>query len=128
MVYAWITPTGASSSSVQLLAKPTLGGMEPCTTDTPSGLKCQEVDVYETFLSTHMSAQNEAEVVHGVLSELALEGYVAGSPTSVTLATPPPPHADPACLAQRSGILKEASKLSDADARARLIETAPTCD
>ncbi len=80
VVYAWITPTGPQSSRIALVGKPTLNGQEPCTTDTDVQLQCAQLTVLTPFRDTYFSGRNEADVVHGVLSELQLEGYVTGAP------------------------------------------------
>ena len=127
VIYVWVTPAGPSSSTVSLYGKPTLAGQEPCTPDSP-GLPCQQVEVDPDFVAVHMSGQVEADAIHGVLSELALEGYIGGAlPASATapalIVTPP----DAACIAKRKEILTEASKLATGDERAKVIETAPSC-
>ncbi len=76
--YAWVTPNGAAGSRVELLGKPTLAGSEPCTNDG-ANLPCTHVTSSSVFISTFMSGREEAQITHGVLSELQLEGYVAGA-------------------------------------------------
>jgi hypothetical protein len=72
--YVWITPDGADGSRVELLGKPTLAGAEPCTTE---GVKpCTTVTASAQFVAAFMSGRDEAQIVHGILSELQLEGYV----------------------------------------------------
>ncbi len=67
VLYAWITPTSATTSTLNLLGKPTLSGQAPCTPDSP-GLPCQVVEVDPDFLTTHMSGRFEVDV-HGVLNQ-----------------------------------------------------------
>ena len=83
--FVWVTPTD-SGARVAMIGKPTLAGVQPCTKDDVQ-LPCQTVSANPTFVSTYMSGKDEADVVHGVLAELSLEGYVTGP---VPAGTPPP--------------------------------------
>ncbi|HUJ58492.1 MAG TPA: hypothetical protein VLX92_08370 [Kofleriaceae bacterium] len=124
--YAWITPTGPSSSLIKLLGKPTINGAEPCTNDNVVQA-CTRVILDQDFVQTFMSGQDEAEVAHGVLSELSLEGFV----------TAPGPGADPqavaaasarsACEAKASQVAEVADRENDLDKRAEILKTAPDC-
>ena len=88
--YAWVTPEGAAGSRVDLLGKPTLAGAEPCTQD---GLKlpCTRVTVSEQFVAMFMSGREEAQIVHGILSELQLEGFLVAPVAEAQLPDPRTP-------------------------------------
>lgn len=121
--YVWIAPRPAGGSSIAMLGKPTLGGVEPCTRQD-EGLPCDTIDVDAAFVATYLSGRDEADVVHGVLSELAFEGYVTKilpGPADDTA-----PHA--ACVAEATAILDEASRIPDLDKRAELLDAMPRCD
>jgi hypothetical protein len=123
--YAWVTPTSSTSSTIALLGKPTLGGIEPCTADGVN-LPCEKLSVDTSFARTYLSGRDEAEVAHGVLSELALNGFATG-PLPVAPATVQSErHA--ACVAQAKDIYARADRMNDVDARDALLETVPKCD
>ncbi|HEV7558316.1 MAG TPA: hypothetical protein VGO00_22760 [Kofleriaceae bacterium] len=88
---------------VQLLGKPTVDGDE-----------ASELGGSTYFQTT---GANEAEVVHGVLAELQLQGLVAPGVN---------PHQ--ACLDERAEVVSRANRIGDAAERARVLETAPRCD
>jgi hypothetical protein len=123
--YVWVIPS-AGGASVSMYGKPTLNGIEPCSPDDGLGLPCSKVEVGGQFLSTYMSGKNEADVVHGVLSQLQLEGYVTG-PLAAAPAPAVQTAADPACLARRHAVFAQADSIPDAQARATLLQTAPEC-
>jgi len=122
--YVWVTPA-ASGSSVKMIGKPTLNGTEPCSDD---GIRpCGHITVDKKFGTTFMSGRLEADVVHGVLSQLQLEGVAVGP-----LPTPPtPPKAavtvDDSCEGKRRAIFTQANNIDDPAARAKLLPSAPSC-
>jgi hypothetical protein len=74
-----------------------------------------------------MSGKDEADVVHGVLAELSLEGYVTGP---VPAGTPPPVYtiaptvlkaAHDQCVAQRKQAMANAEAVPDRDKRAEML-------
>jgi len=127
--YVWVVPA-ASGSMITMVGKPTLNGAEPCSKEVPE-LACSGVSANPDFASSFMSGKAEADVVHGVVSELALEGFATGPlpataslvPAAPTVATAP----DPACLAQRHAAFAAAQQTTDVDARTKLLESAPVC-
>jgi hypothetical protein len=122
--YAWVTPT-RSGSTISVLGKPTLAGVEPCTDDGVM-LPCAPLRADPWFASAYLSGHTEAEVAHGVLSELALEGYAIGPmPAGAPLPTGDPAVA--ACRAQRHQALLEVLAEHDPDARAKLRDRVPSC-
>jgi hypothetical protein len=119
--YAWVTPSG-EGSTVALLGKPTLEGIEPCTDDGVA-LRCSQLRVESQFAGTYLSGRVEAEIAHGVLAELALEGYATGP-----FAGPPPTPSTPAdCMAERRRILRQADAERDPEKHAKLLHSVPTC-
>lgn len=123
--YAWVTPVTPQSSTVALLGKPTLGGVEPCTTDGVA-LPCQQLSANPDFVATFLSGKDEAEIAHGILSELALEGIATG-PLPVAPAIVKD-EKQTACVAQAKAIYSRADQMNDADARDALLATVPDCD
>jgi hypothetical protein len=122
--YAWVKPA-PGGSTLSVLGKPTLAGVEPCTNDGVI-LMCEPFTAAPSFASTYLSGHAEAEIAHGVLSQLALEGYAVGPMPSGA----PPPTSDPAvaaCKAQRHQILLRAVAEQDPDARERLLDSVPHC-
>ena len=130
--FVWVTPTD-SGARVAMIGKPTLAGVQPCTKDDVQ-LPCQTVSANPTFVSTYMSGKDEADVVHGVLAELSLEGYVTGP---VPAGTPPPVYtiapsvlrkeAHDRCVAQRKQAMANAEGVPDLDKRAELLAEIKGC-
>jgi hypothetical protein len=125
--YVWVAPD-ATGSAIMMVGKPTLNGAEPCTKETPQ-LACQQVTADPTFASTFMSGKAEADVVHGVLSELALEGFATGSLPANAELEPAAPVAssDNPCVQQRDAAFAQAQAISDPAQRAKVLESAPVC-
>ncbi len=125
--YVWVTPT-ASGSMVSLLGKPTLDGTEPCTNDGVV-LACSKVVMGADFVEAYMSGRTETDIAHGVLSQLALEGYaVAALPASAQ------PTSDPeatqqllACKAQKHAMLEKAVATKDRDEKRSILDNLPGC-
>ncbi|HEY1558317.1 MAG TPA: hypothetical protein VGF94_26000 [Kofleriaceae bacterium] len=123
--YAWVTPVSPASSTIALLGKPTLAGVEPCTGDGVN-LPCETVSTNSDFVSTFLSAHDEADVAHGVLSELALEGFTTGPLPIAPAITKQEKHAS--CVVQVKQIYAQADQANDADVRDALLATVPNCD
>jgi hypothetical protein len=125
--YVWIMPA-QGGSTISMIGKPTLNGAEPCSKEVPE-LACNDVEVNDTFASTFMSGRTEADIVHGVLSELSLEGFATGSlpANASTMPKAPTLSPDAACLARRQQALAAAQLIADLGARAKLLEAAPEC-
>jgi hypothetical protein len=97
----------------------TLNGVQVCPTYDAKSCRVEDE------LAVHVNGTAETDVVHGVVSELAVAGIVVPpSPGS-----PPPPPYDPyaGCKADRRRVLAEAFKLEDLRDRKAMIDTAPTC-
>jgi hypothetical protein len=116
-----------------MIGKPTLAGVQPCTKDDVD-LPCQTVSADRTFVSTYMSGKDEADVVHGVLAELSLEGYVtgpvpAGTPTPVyTIAPTVLKKAHDQCVAQRQQGIAKAQAVPNRDKRAEMLAELASMD
>jgi hypothetical protein len=119
--YVWVSPA-ASGSTIRMVGKPTLNGAEPCGTDgvTP----CQHVTVADQFRTTFMSGRLEADVVHGVLAQLQLEGIAIGPPPAQPKAAAT---TDASCEGKRRAVFAQANSIDDAAARAKLLDSAPSC-
>lgn len=125
--YAWVTPAHAGST-VSILGKPTLAGAEPCTNDGV-WLPCTRLSTNRNFAARYLSGHAEADVAHGILSQLELEGYAIG---------PLPPNApvpnaraqaahEKACKAQRQELLRQANAEQDAAMRKWILQDLPSC-
>jgi hypothetical protein len=125
--YAWVTPAHAGST-VSILGKPTLAGAEPCTNDGV-WLPCTSLSTSEHFVARYLSGHAEADIAHGILSQLELEGYAIG---------PLPPDApvpnararavhEVACKAHRQELLRQVAGEQDAAMRKQLVEDLPSC-
>jgi hypothetical protein len=125
--YAWVTPAHAGST-VSILGKPTLAGAEPCTNDGV-WLPCTLLSAGKDFAARYLSGHAEADIVHGILSQLELEGYVIG---------PLPPNApvpnararaahEKACKAHRQELLRQVAGEQDPAMRKWLVQDLPSC-
>jgi hypothetical protein len=125
--YAWVTPAHAGST-VSILGKPTLAGAEPCTNDGV-WLPCTLLSTGKDFATRYLSGHAEADIAHGLLSQLELEGYAIG---------PLPPNApvpnararaahETACKAHRQELLRQAAGEQDSAMRKQLLQGLPSC-
>jgi hypothetical protein len=71
--YAWVDPTGVvtSGTRVRMVGKPTLNHKEGCPSE--DGTSCTPLTTFQTW---GVSGHEEALAIHGVFSELALDGVV----------------------------------------------------
>jgi hypothetical protein len=91
--YVWVAPVSSASSTIAMIGKPSFDGVEPCTSDR-IGQPCQLVEGQTFSPDKRGFAAREAEIAHGVMSELSLDGTIVGP-----LPTIPPvlaSHRDPA--------------------------------
>lgn len=125
--YVWIMPA-AAGSTISMIGKPTLNGAEPCSKEVPE-LACNDVEVNDTFATTFMSGRTEADIVHGVLSELSLEGFTTGALPASAAMMPKAPTLAPeaACLTKRHDALAAAQLVNDLGERAKLLQAVPEC-
>ena len=141
--YARISPT-ASGTVVSLIGKATLDGAIPCTNDKYLPGQCTKVKVIPE-LANMMTGNEEASVIHGVLTELGMHSAELTPPTSEEIAAfqassaqPTPSGAAPqqpssgdpvrdACLKQRADIAAQAQTVADPTERYNLLKTMPTC-
>ena len=132
--YAWVTPDhDGTGASVSLLGKPTLAGVEPCTNDGVL-LNCTRMNVRKELAERYLRGVTETEVAHGVLSELALEGYVVRP----MAANSPPPTPDveaqrhqielAECHARQHDVAVAAGKEKDPYKHTALILALPHCE
>jgi hypothetical protein len=134
--YVWVAPS-PNGSTVSVLGKPTLAGVEPCTSDGVQ-LPCTPLRSNTEFATRYLTGHAEADIAHGILSELALEGYAIGpmpanAPTPSAVA-PAVPKVDAQvaasqkqCKEQRAEILHQASAEKDPQERYKILQKAPTC-
>lgn len=125
--YAWVTPAD-SGSTVSILGKPTLAGAEPCTNDGV-WLPCTPLSADKAFAARYLSGHAEADIAHGILSQLELEGYAIG-PLPLNA---PVPNAraravhEKACKAHHQELLKQVAGEQDAAIRKQLVQDLPSC-
>jgi hypothetical protein len=135
--YAWVGPDGTGAGSrISLLGKPTLAGVEPCTNDGVV-LMCSQLTVNTDLATRYLSAHTEADVVHGVISELQLEGYVVSAmPADAPLPTPDAVAVNAAaqaasdlaaCHARKHAAALAAGREHDPDKHQALVREIPTC-
>jgi hypothetical protein len=125
--YARVTPAHAGST-VSILGKPTLAGAEPCTNDGV-WLPCTSLSTGRDFAARYLSGHAEADIAHGILSQLELEGYAIGP----LLPNAPVPNAraqaahEKACKAQRQELLRQVAGEQDPAMRKQLVQDLPSC-
>jgi hypothetical protein len=127
--YAWVQPAQDGGSMITMFGRPTLDGAEPCTTEQPA-LSCSGVSVANPdWAASALSGRAEADVVHGVVSELGLEGFATGPLPAIASVVPDGMAAtDPSvCEAQRQLVFAQAATVADSDQRGRILQSAPVC-
>jgi hypothetical protein len=136
--YARVDPT-ATGSKLSILGKAAIDGNEPCTTEVDFQVPCTNVSI-ESTLSDSVTGYEEAQVIHGVLSELSLATTQIVPDQAATTAAnaravqegQAAEHAAAerraACEAQRHDISTRAEAMTDLDARGKLLQTMPNCD
>lgn len=125
--YAWVTPAHAGST-VRILGKPTLAGAEPCTNDGV-WLPCTPLSADKDLAARYLSGHAEADIAHGILSQLELEGYAIGP---LPLDAPVPNARAQAvhekeCKAHRQELLRQVAGEQDPAMRKRLVQDLPSC-
>lgn len=130
--YVWVTPT-ETGSTVSLLGKPTLAGLEPCTNDGV-WLPCTPLNIDKQLSAKYFSGHFEATTAHGILSELALNGYATGplpasapKPNAAATAAHEEAARQEACKAHRHEMLLEVGQVKDPATRQALLQRLPTC-
>lgn len=122
--YARIAPA-PEGSRVGMVGSPLLDDIEICT-QPPSGQPCRALTVNERE-GSHIDGVAEANVIHGVLSELGLEQLVVAPYADPALAPAPAPHVA-TCEDRRRNYVTAAAKVRDPDLRKKLFANAPSCD
>jgi hypothetical protein len=78
-----------------------------------------------------VSGAEEADVVHGVIAELALASKVVPTPRTAVVPTPSRLAGQPspvdACMEERHGVYTRAARTGDPATRAKVYESAPDC-
>jgi hypothetical protein len=122
--YAFVAPHAGGHSAVTLIGRPTLDGAELCTRDLDlAATGC--VERYgDRSHEREVAGFAEAELVHGVFSELRVRGVVDDSvaPAYRLLL------ARDLCRAQRKEQLERALEHRDVRERARAYARVPTCE
>jgi hypothetical protein len=120
--YVSIDPASDGQVAVSIDGTPVVNDIEICAPYAVGTCK----STVEPFLKDHVNGRAEADVVHGIFSELALHDLVAapppGSPAVVQQLTP-----EKLCAVERHRALREAYQADDDQERKRLIAAAPTC-
>jgi hypothetical protein len=122
MFDAEVQGTDPQTSAVSLIGRPLADGSVVCTPSFPG--PC--VAVADSF-SEVVSGQTEAQVVHGVFAELALEGKLASGPKPVPVLAPAIDPVASACLARRKAAFDHALAANDVDERDRELAQLPRC-
>lgn len=119
--YVWISPD-ATGSRVAMVGAPIVDGAEACT-DPPTGMPCDNVLV-PIMRGGHINGVDEANVIHGVYSELALEQIVIAQPVGPQ----PAISLTEQCRQRRIAFAFAAGKERDPETRARILADAPKCE
>ena len=117
--YVRVEARGETMTSISAVGRPTRDGVEACTPDAIDA-PCAQL---EAGPSVHHQVAGfaEAEVIHGVFSELRLGGTVV-APDIITMA------ANRRCWETRREREKAAARVTSAKAKAGILRTAPKCD
>ncbi len=131
--YARIEPI-SGGSRLTLVGKPVVDGDEPCTpaTSSSSQLDCPDVSI-ESRLDGSVTGQEEAAMIHGVLSEVQLDASAASPGRAATAAanaravqagqtalnSAAKEQAD--CLVQRHADILDARERADGSERTRRV-------
>jgi hypothetical protein len=119
--YVSLDPGPDDQTVVSIDGTPVVDGIEICTAYTVAPCK----STVELSLEAHVNGRAEADVVHGVFTELALHDLVAGpGPDSPAVQQLTP---QKLCAVERHRALREAYQADDEQERKRLIAAAPTC-
>ena len=125
--YVRVEPRGETMTSISAVGRPTRSGVEACTNDVIAA-PCAPL---ETGPSVHnaVAGYAEAEVIHGVFSEMRVEGSViapaiamqpsATSRTTMTMQR---------CLQRRVEVQTAADRVSSSRAKQGILRTMPDCN
>jgi hypothetical protein len=129
--YAWVTPVH-DGSTVSILGKPTLAGTEPCTNDGV-WLPCTPLRADKALAARYLSGHTEADIAHGILSQLELEGYTTGPlppnapvPNARARVVYEATHVEE-CKAHRQELLRQVNAEDDPAKKKRLVQDLPSC-
>jgi hypothetical protein len=117
--YVRLEPRG-EMTSIAAFGRPTNNGVEACTADPDVVAPCAKLEAGPTVYP-EIAGFAEAEVIHGVFSELRLIGLVVAPDLEVAVASR-------RCWERRRDIERRAARVSHPRARAGIMRTAPTCD
>jgi hypothetical protein len=117
--YVRVEPRGETMTSIAAVGRPTRDGVEACTND-PIDAPCAKL-ASGGAVHHQIAGYAEAEVIHGVFSELRLAGAVV-APDIVTMAR------DRRCWQIRREREAMAARVSSAKAKAGILRTRPTCE
>jgi hypothetical protein len=120
-----ISPAAEGRSNVSIQGVPTLDGILACTPDPIE--PCKSTRIFLNDFSS-VDGRAEAEVVHGVFSELALEHLVVGPGVDSPRFAQLRPSAIERCREERRQALIEAMHVEDSLERFKQLHQAPTCD
>ena len=117
--YVRVEPRGETMTSISAVGRPTRDGVEACTADEIDA-PCAKL---ETGGAVHhqVAGYAEAEIIHGVFSELRLSGAVV-APDIQTMAV------NRRCWEIRRERELAASRVSSAKAKEGILRTRPNCD
>ncbi len=119
--YARIAPA-PEGSLVSIVGAPIVDGAEACT-EPPTGMPCEHVHV-GYFQGGHVDGVEEANVIHGVYAELALEQLVVARNAPAA----PPIGAAELCRRERVAFAIKAGQEREPEVRERMLSDAPTCE
>jgi len=128
--YAFLEPRGEGASHVAVVGRATADGYEVCTADPGFELGPCNRDlstvVTDEQLSGELDGHAEAETVHGVFSELQLQGLAP--PTDRTEQAAEQAADRVRCMQRRQEIWDQARRIENPRARANVLRALPTCD
>lgn len=115
-------------AELALRAPKCVGAAQPLH-ETGVWLPCTPLSASDNFAARYLSGHAEADIAHGILSQLELESYAIGPlPPNAPV---PNAHAraanEKACKAHRQELLREVAGEEDPAMRKRLVQNLPPC-
>ena len=124
--YVRIEPRGETMTSISAVGRPTRDGVEACTND-PIDAPCAKL---ETGGAVHhlVAGHSEAEIIHGVFSELRLAGSVVAPDLATMERQRAANLANRRCWEIRREREAAAARVSNVRAKQGILRTRPNCD
>ena len=118
--YVRVEPRGPTMTSIAAVGRPTRSGIEACTGNNEIAGPCLPLETGPD-VAPEVAGVVEAELIHGVFSELRLEGGVVSADPAIAMAAR-------RCWERRKEVIAAAARVSNPRAKAGIMRTAPNCE